>query len=160
MELETGYYYHIYNRSNNREIVYKEHSNYLLFLRKYREYLLDELPILAYCLMPTHFHMLAYVTGVDVSKIKKQIGILQSSYTKSINATYNRAGSLFQNHDKSKHIDDESYLITVATYIHQNPVRAGLARIFHQEIFFSATPKAFGTRAKMGTQSPRKRSGR
>jgi len=28
-----------------------------------------------------------------------------------------------------------------------------LARIFHQEIFFSATPKAFGTRAKMVTES-------
>lgn len=126
MELETGYYYHFYNRSNNKEKVFKESSNYLLFLSKYRRYLKNDLSVIAYCLMPTHFHFLIKVTGLDVSRIKKHIGIFLSSYTKSINASYDRNGSLFQKHTKAKCIDDEDYLLTVATYIHQNPIRAGL----------------------------------
>jgi len=76
--------------------------------------------------MPTHFHFLVKVLGIDVDKIKKSIGILLSSYTKAINVSYNRNGSLFQKHTKAKLIDNEDYLITLTTYIHQNPIRSGL----------------------------------
>lgn len=50
-----------------------------------------------------------------------------SSYTKAINKRYQRHGSLFQKHSKAKWVDNERYLLTLMTYIHQNPIRAGLA---------------------------------
>lgn len=49
-----------------------------------------------------------------------------SSYTKAINNQYKRHGSLFQLHTKAKLVDSENYLMTLAAYIHQNPIRAGL----------------------------------
>lgn len=63
----------------------------------------------------------------DIStSIKKNIGLLLSGYTKAINKRYKRHGSLFQPHSKAKEIDDEKYLLTLISYIHQNPVRPNL----------------------------------
>ena len=76
--------------------------------------------------MPTHFHFLIQVETDDIQSLKKDIGIFLSSYTKAFNNTFERHGSLFQQHTKAKHIDDISYLMTLITYIHQNPVRSNL----------------------------------
>ena len=128
MELHQNHYYHIYNRSNNNEIAFKSSENYLYFLKKFQHYLSVDLDCLAYCLMPTHFHFLVFVKSEDDMRVKEKFGVLLSSYTKAINQRYARHGSLFQNHTKSRHIDNERYLMTLMTYIHQNPVRAGLVK--------------------------------
>lgn len=126
MKLEPDKYYHLYNRSNNNELVFKSRENYLYFLIKYRKYFSNLVTTLVYCLMPDHFHFLIYVKSVDVEIVKKNIGILLSSYTKAINKAYNRTGSLFQQHTKTKLLEDDNYLLTAITYIHQNPFRQGL----------------------------------
>jgi putative transposase len=128
VQLLPHQYFHLYNRSNNDEIVFKELENYTYFLRKFQNYLGNDLSVLAYCLMPTHFHFLVFIKSQDTEMIKKSVGILLSSYTKAINKRHGRHGSLFQLHTKARCIDDEGYLITVVTYIHQNPVRAGLVK--------------------------------
>lgn len=76
--------------------------------------------------MPTYFHFLIYVKSENVEQTKKNFGTLLSSYSKAVNKECNRHGSIFQQHTKAKHIDDDRYLITLLTYIHQNPVRSGL----------------------------------
>ena len=78
------------------------------------------------CLMPTHFHFLVFIQSFETTIIKNNFGILLSSYTKPINSRYTRHGSLFQLHTKAKPIDSDNYLMTLAAYIHQNPIRAGL----------------------------------
>jgi len=78
--------------------------------------------------MPTHFHFLIYVRSKETELIKKNIGILLSSYTKAINKAFSRTGSLFQNHTKTKLITDERCLLTLTNYIHQNPLRLGLVK--------------------------------
>jgi len=145
MTIYPDNYYHLYNRSNNNEIVFKTDDNYWYFLQKYKKYLESEFDTIAYCLMPTHFHSLIFVRPVNfennlnkLSEIdfvenymlqtKKKIGRLLSSYTKAINKRFNRHGSLFQEHTKAIHVDDESYLLSLISYIHQNPVRAGLVK--------------------------------
>ncbi len=128
MDLFHHKYFHLYNRSNNRELVFKERKNYLFFLRKYRRYLSEYVTTLSYCLMPTHFHFLIYVNSLETELIKKNIGILLSSYTKAINKAFSRTGSLFQNHTKTKLITDERYLFRLTNYIHQNPLRTGLVK--------------------------------
>jgi len=126
MELFHDRYYHIYNRSNNNEVVFRSHDNYVYFLRKYHAAFENSLETIAYCLMPTHFHFLVRVLSEDTESIKHSLGKLQSSFTQSINRQYRRHGNLFQQHSKSKNIDDEFYLRTLLTYIHQNPVRSKL----------------------------------
>jgi len=130
MELYQGYYYHICNRTNNKEVAFKSPENYLYFLKKYRNYLESLIDTLAYCLMPTHFHFLVNIVSADIAKIQKNIGILLSSYTKAINKRYKRHGSLFQHHTKAVLIHSDNYLLTAAAYIHQNPVVSGLVDKF------------------------------
>jgi putative transposase len=54
-------YYHFYNRGNNRQAVFMERDNYLYFLKGIKKYLLAHVDVLAYCLMPTHYHLLVQV---------------------------------------------------------------------------------------------------
>ena len=56
----AGEYYHFYNRGNNYLPVFFDRENYLFFLHRMREYLAAEvLDLVAYCLMPNHYHLLA-----------------------------------------------------------------------------------------------------
>ena len=93
---------------------------------KYQKYLLPHFDTFAYCLIPTHFYFLVRIKTNSISEIQNAVGVLQSSYTKALNNAIGRHGSLFQNHTKAKHIEDETYLLTLIIYIHQNPVRSGL----------------------------------
>jgi len=54
-------YYHFYNRGNNRQAVFFERDNYLYFLRGLKKYVCNYVDIIAYSLMPTHYHILGMV---------------------------------------------------------------------------------------------------
>ncbi len=145
MELYRGHFYHLYNRSNNNELVFKSHENYLFFLKKYRFYFESLFTTLAYCLMPTHFHFMILVESSDMKQMQTNIGILLSSYTKSINKYYQRHGSLFQNHTKTVLVQDEGQLLLTTAYIHRNPVRAKFVKK-PEEWPYSSYPEYIGKR--------------
>ncbi|MGF1516255.1 MAG: transposase [Nodosilinea sp.] len=121
-----GCYYHLYNRGNNRQNIFFERENYLYFLQQFRHYLLGEtLQVLAYCLMPNHYHFLVCLRSHDLSKPMHAFSL---SYTKAINRRYERCGSLFQGRFRAIHVDSERYLLHLSRYIHLNPVAAGLVQ--------------------------------
>ena len=128
MQIETGCYYHLYNRTNNHEVLFKSPENYAYFLKLFRRELGEFVDVLAYCLMPTHFHLLIRIRTTDIDACRNKVGVWISSYTKAINKCCHRHGSLFQQHTKARHVDDEGYLMRLIAYIHQNPLRARLAR--------------------------------
>ena len=72
MIFETGHIYHIYNQGNNRQRIFFKDENYLLFLRKMREYLIPYADILAWCLMPNHFHIMVYVNKLEINRPENQ----------------------------------------------------------------------------------------
>jgi len=129
-------HYHIYNRGNNRERIFFEPDNYLFFLKKIKEYLVPIADILVYCLMPTHYHVVARVKQAQTSEILKISEVtatvskammkLSVSYTKAINKRFQRAGVLFQGQFQAKPILTSSYLLNLCRYIHGNPVKDGL----------------------------------
>lgn len=80
--------------------------------------------ILAYCLMNNHAHLLIHEGEDEISRIMKRIGI---SYVYYFNKKYGRVGPLFQDRFKSETVEDDAYLLAVVRYIHNNPVKAGLA---------------------------------
>ena len=59
-------------------------------------------------------------------EISKQIGILLRSFTRAFNKLWNRHGNLFNQKTNAKPVTNDRYLITLLTYIHQNPIRSGL----------------------------------
>ena len=123
-------YYHIYNRGNNRKQVFFQRENYLYFLQGIKRYLLPAADIIAYCLMPTHYHLMVGVkkTSGVVKTPEVSLGMmkLSVSYTKAINKRFERVGVLFQGPFQSKPILDSTYLLQVCRYIHANPVKDGL----------------------------------
>ncbi|MBE9201903.1 MULTISPECIES: transposase [unclassified Nodularia (in: cyanobacteria)] len=124
--LYTGNFYHVYNRGNNRQNIFFERENYIYFLRLVREHLISKaVDIVAYCLMPNHYHFLVYLRDETLSDAMKSLSL---AYTKAINKRFNRSGVLFQGRFQSIHISQTEYLINLSRYIHLNPVKAGLVQ--------------------------------
>ncbi|MFC2137203.1 transposase [Bacteroidota bacterium] len=138
MQFETDKIYHIYNRSN--ETIFYNERNYNFFIYKVKKLIYPLTDIIAWCLMPNHFHFLiAARKGAcltineshrpNVQSLLKNIGTLLSSYTKAINKQYGKRGKLFTHNTKAKCLNDFSdnnYLKTCFFYIHQNPITANL----------------------------------
>jgi putative transposase len=121
--LEAGNFYHVYNRGNNHQNIFFERDNYLHFLHLMREYLVNNgVDILAYCLMPNHYHFLVYLQDDNLSAVMHRLSV---AYTKGMNKRFDRSGSLFEGRFQSIHVNDLNYLIYLARYIHLNPVKAG-----------------------------------
>jgi putative transposase len=130
--------YHIYNRGNNQQQVFFSEENYFYFLRKCHQYLKPISDILAWCLMPNHFHFLIHANkkslepaksgGIIMPALTNAFRLLLSSYAKGINTEQQNTGNLFQQKTKSKLVSDEPfYAATAFHYIHYNPCEAGLA---------------------------------
>ena len=85
----------------------------------------ESVQIIAYCLMDNHLHLLLRVED-GVSMLVKKVA---SSYVYYFNHKYDRIGHLFQDRYKSEAVNSDDYLLTVARYILQNPLKAGLCGI-------------------------------
>jgi REP element-mobilizing transposase RayT len=68
-------YYHFYNRGNNRQVVFMERENYVYFLKGIKRYLRGQVEVIAYCLMPTHYHLLVRVLANQTSEVAKQVSL-------------------------------------------------------------------------------------
>lgn len=114
MNFQQGHIYHVYNQGNNRQNIFFNDENYLFFQKKMRDYLLPYADILAWCLMPNHFHWMLYVHHINVidknttiekteiaRSLNDSIGILLRSYTRAINKQQGFSGSLFRNETKA-----------------------------------------------------------
>ena len=133
---EAGCYYHIYNRGNNCENIFIEEKNYSYFLQLLRKYILPVADIYCYCLLKNHFHIVLKIKD-DLpenfeSKIYLPFSNLFNSYTKSINKSYQRNGSLFQEHLKRIKISDENYLKQLIIYVHLNPIKHNFSGNFQR----------------------------
>lgn len=69
MHFEKGGIYHIYNQGNNRQAIFYNRENYLFFVRKIRTHVLPFADILAWCLMPNHFHLMVEVKSATIDGV-------------------------------------------------------------------------------------------
>lgn len=83
-----------------------------------------EYELYAYCLMVNHVHLLLAEGEDTVQRSIKRIGV---SYAYYYNSKYGRVGHVFQDRFRSENIEDDRYLMTAVRYIHNNPVKAGMA---------------------------------
>ena len=78
-----------------------------------------EIKLLAYCLMPNHFHMLIKQSSSD--SIDNFINSLNTRYVMYFNRKYKRIGPLFQGVYKAVLIETDEQLSYLSAYIHRNP---------------------------------------
>ncbi len=167
MHFEANHVYHLYNRGNNKQTIFFSHENYLYFRRKVRNEWLPFCDILAYCLMPNHFHFLIVPKEEACKNIiinekethmqvfSKTIGKTLSSYTKAINLQQQTTGNLFQKKTKAKILIPDKIMInqfsqrdyqeTCFHYIHLNPFVANLVTNMN-DWPYSSWPDFYGLR--------------
>lgn len=123
MDFETGHLYHVFNRGNNSQRIFFTSANYIFFLNKVKEHILPHADVLAWCLIPNHFHLMIHVNTVEAvfselvtpgrllstshpaprkkRTLNSSIGQMLSSYTRAIQKQEKRTGSLFQHRSKA-----------------------------------------------------------
>jgi putative transposase len=148
MEFFKNELYHIYNRGNNQQKIFFKPDNYIFFLKKVSRFIIPYCDILAYSLMPNHFHFLVHSNETTIGKkefrgqernVSEGIRLLLSSYSQAINKQNGSSGSLFQQNTKASPIvkGSTNYDLTVFHYIHQNAYRANLVKKMEEWEFSS-----------------------
>jgi len=147
--LVNGEIYHVVNRGNNSTPIFKGAKDYKRFIHAMKFYQLQNrsLPfsgflklsqrkrkqilkradspnnylveIIAYCLMPNHFHLLLKQVAHDGTL--NFLRLTTNSYSKYFNIKYKRKGSLFEGRFKAIRVENEEQLLHLSRYIHLNP---------------------------------------
>jgi len=116
--------YHVIWRGANRQEIFHEEEDCMFFLdRLERVKKKAGISVYAWCLMSNHIHLLVREGNESLSITMKRLGV---SYVGFYNWKYQTIGHLFQDRFKSEKVENDSYLLTVVRYIHQNPVKAGM----------------------------------
>jgi putative transposase len=110
MHVTAGEFYHVFNRGNNKQVVFLRPENYAYFVRGIQRYIIPCSDLIAWCLMPNHFHFLIHANTNSVPIIKdggferqnfsQGIKQLLSSYTKAINKARTENRKPFSTKDK------------------------------------------------------------
>ena len=125
--------HHVYNRGSQKMSLFRSTSDYHRFLSRATEYLdKHAIEIIAYCLMPNHFHFL--VRELDLggpiplgSSIAGYFHRLLTSYAKYFSHKHpDYTGGVFQGKYKNKIVQSDNYFFQLIGYIHDNPVKSGL----------------------------------
>jgi REP element-mobilizing transposase RayT len=167
--LMGGYFYHIYNRGNNKETIFRTGENFRYFLQLYAQHVEPIAVTYAFCLLPNHFHLLDYIRtdeeqrswllaqGCQLSEswhpLPPHLAFknLFIAYSMAFNLRYERTGSLFQKPFKRILVDSDRYFTALVRYIHRNPQKHGLSTDFREWAWSS-----YGTiLAERATRIPR-----
>lgn len=112
--------FHVFSRTNSGDRAFldqKDHGRFLEYLEKYAT--LFTFRVHAWCMMPTHFHILLESTNRPaISELMRR---LLTAYTVYFNRRHGRHGHLFQGRFKSLVVDKANYLLALSWYIHRNP---------------------------------------
>ncbi len=122
---------------------YKEKDKILKLLRLNNFY--DEIVLLAYCLMPNHFHF--FIKQKNALSIDRFMNSLCTRYTMYFNRKYKRVGSLYQGVYKAVSVDHEEQFIYLSKYIHKQALQLrtqGLALRGYEQPF--SYPEYLGKR--------------
>jgi len=110
---------------NKQSIFEDEEDKQRLFKTLKRFKTVSNYELYGYCFMDNHVHILIKEITELISLAVKRIS---GSYVYWFNWKYERCGHLLQERFKSEAVENDAYFLTVLRYIHQNPVRAGLAK--------------------------------
>ena len=146
---ESGIF-HVYNRTNNREPLFKSDDNRIFFLKQYAKYLQPFLDTFCWNLLPNHFHFLVrvkttaaikaylqclpatalkpvekkYLTDITTAELLIEFEWKRffTSYSMALNKQQKRKGNLFHRPFKRVEVNKENYFTQAIIYIpmHKN----------------------------------------
>ncbi len=147
--------YHLYNKAVSDRKLFYDDSDYRRFLTKFKKYFTPYLDIIAYCLIPNHFHFQVQVKNIDntlLTHIKKertqaaikflsedysldeflsdQFRRLFSGHSLFINKKYDIKGPLLLKKIKKTEVKTEAKFYDLICYIHHNPIHHRLSKTY------------------------------
>lgn len=142
LPFEENTYYHVYNRWYKHQSIFfcdKDFERFLRYidlnLQKHKE----EIGLLAYCLLPNHFHFVLQ-SKKEWFAISQFVGTVTMSYLKYLGAKYGveKQGSwFFESRFKAKKIDSQQYLEDCINYVEFNALKHQLVDKPDQRAFSS-----------------------
>ncbi len=154
--IEEGVY-HVYNRTNNKELLFRSEENKRYFLNQFFKFLHPFSDTYCWCLLPNHFHILIRIKQKE--EIDSHLKVIPfenlkpaerkylemqgcdelmtnafhrffTSYSMAFNKMYNRRGNLFHRPFKKVEVIKDVHFTQAIVYIHANPVKHGLTNDF------------------------------
>ncbi|MGB0889002.1 MAG: transposase [Solirubrobacterales bacterium] len=126
--------YHVYSRGNAGQRVFNDRCDRREFIGLFKRYLstvehlrpngkpydslIGRLTLIAYCLMPNHFHLVIH--QIDRDALELLMRRVLTAYTKYFNNRHGRTGALFQHEYRSKPIHDVEQMKSTIAYVHDN----------------------------------------
>lgn len=135
--------YHVMVKGSGRKNLFCQKQDFRacqrIILQEKKRY---EFFLFAYCMMSSHMHLLLKCTFADISTVVQQIC---SGYEGYVNGTGSGEGRLFRGRFHIEPVEDEGYFLTIMSYIHENPCRAGIADKMEEYPFSSYREYVKGT---------------
>ena len=126
---EGGLIYHVLNRANARLALFETDEDYAAFERVLAQAVVrDGMRLLAYCVMPNHFHLLVWPRADgDLSQFMRWLTL---THTQRWHAYHGTAGTghLYQGRFKSFPVQSDEHFLTVCRYVERNALRANLVK--------------------------------
>jgi putative transposase len=126
---EGGFVYHVLNRANARLSIFDDDGDYEAFERVLLQAVeRTETRLLAYCLMPNHWHLVVWPW--EDGELSRFVGWLTLTHTQRWHAHRHSAGCghVYQGRFKSFPIQQDEHLYSVGRYVERNALRANLVR--------------------------------
>jgi putative transposase len=121
-----GICYHVINRGNGRTRVFRKPEDYEAFVALIAEACERvRLRLLAYCLMPNHFHLVLWPR--EDGDLSRWMQWLLTAHVRRYHRHYGTSGHVWQGRFKAFPIQQDAHLLTVLRYVERNALRAGLA---------------------------------
>ncbi len=143
IQFVNGEYYHIFNRGNNKRVVFADDQDFARFFQSMIEFNSTEpigsifensfrsnllggstskspklVTFVCYCLNSNHYHfILKQMSDNGIKKFMHRVG---TGYTMYYNKKNDSNGSLFQGRYKAVHIDSNEYLLHLSAYVNLN----------------------------------------
>ena len=149
-----GLVYHVLNRANFGSRLFKKEGHYQDFLALMGESLeFVRMRVLAYCLMPNHWHMVLYPRADgELSKFLQRITLThtQRYHSKRWTVGY---GPIYQGRYKSLPVEKDGHFLTLVRYVERNAQRAGLVQRAEEWPWSSAYARLYGNASQKGLLS-------
>lgn len=127
-EFQENHYYHVYNRWLAKQTLFfdnRDFQRFLLYISEQKDLYKDDIWLVAYCIIPNHFHFVIKNKKAWLS-ISQFIWKICASYAKYVWAKYGMQWewkSLFESRFKAKLISDEDYLSQCVQYVEYNALK-------------------------------------
>lgn len=122
----NGALYHVIQRGNNKEYIFKNNEHKKYFINKLNEFKTTlNFEVYGYVIMDNHYHLVIRSRDVHISAIMHRIN---NDFSKYYNISNKRTGHVFQERYKGYLVKDDAYLLSLLRYVHQNPVKAKMCK--------------------------------